>query len=202
MSGVGSTRDKIITASNELFRRYGYNGTSLAQISEASGATTGSIYHFFPGGKVDLGVAVVNTTGSIYRELFEAIAGAAENPVNGVYDVFVGAAATLEETDFIDPCPIGTIAREVANVSDPLRRAAADAMNSWIDAVTAHLTAAGVDDDAARALGELSVSAIEGGFVLARSRRDASVLVRSGEQVTKLIRDAVDAAPLTQRSGT
>ncbi len=199
---MSPTRDKIITASNELFRRYGYNGTSLSQISDASGATTGSIYHFFPGGKVDLGVAVVSTTGGIYRELFIAIAGAAQDPVQGILDVFIGAAATLEETDFIDPCPIGTIAREVANVSDPLRLATADAMNSWVDAVEAHLTAAGVSDETARALAELSVSAIEGGFVLARSRRDASVLVRSGEQVTRLIRDEVASAALRQRSGT
>ncbi len=75
-----ATRDRIIVASNELFRRYGYNGTSLSQISAASGATTGSIYHFFPGGKEDLGVAVIETTAGVYRELFESIAGATSDP--------------------------------------------------------------------------------------------------------------------------
>ena len=67
---MATTEDRIIAATNELFRHHGYNGTSLKQISEASGATIGSIYHFFPGGKEALGVAVVEATGSVYRELF------------------------------------------------------------------------------------------------------------------------------------
>ena len=73
-----STRDRIIVATNELFRRQGYNGTSLSQISKASGATIGSIYHFFPGGKEALAVAVVDATGEVYRELFESIVAEAE----------------------------------------------------------------------------------------------------------------------------
>ena len=51
------TRDRIIVATNELFRVHGYNATSLSQISQASGATVGSIYHFFPGGKEALAAA-------------------------------------------------------------------------------------------------------------------------------------------------
>ena len=48
------TRERIVTATNELFRRRGYNGTSLKDVTVASGATTGSLYHFFPGGKAEL----------------------------------------------------------------------------------------------------------------------------------------------------
>ena len=55
---MADTRDRILVATNELFRRQGYNGTSLSQISEAANATIGSIYHFFPGGKEALAVAV------------------------------------------------------------------------------------------------------------------------------------------------
>ena len=64
------TRDRIIAATNELFRRTGYNATSLSQISKASGATIGSIYHFFPGGKDALTVEVIRSTGLVYRDLF------------------------------------------------------------------------------------------------------------------------------------
>ena len=118
---MAGTRDRIIVATNELFRRYGYNGTTLTQISEASAATIGSIYHFFPGGKEALAVAVVETTGAVYRELFESIVAEADDAAAAYVDFFNGAAAVLEESDFIDPCPIGTIAREVANTSEPLR---------------------------------------------------------------------------------
>lgn len=198
---MADTRARIIVASNELFRRYGYNGTSLSQISTASGATTGSIYHFFTGGKEDLGVAVIETTGGTYRELFESIAGAASDPAQGVLDVFLGAAATIEETDFIDPCPIGTIAREVANVSEPLRLAAAHVFDSWVEAVALHISAAGVATDAARSLAELSVTSLEGGFVVSRARRDAGILARAGQHVADVIRAEITAANSVQRSG-
>ena len=113
-----------MVATNELFRRHGYNGTSLSQISHASGATIGSIYHFFPGGKEALALAVIDATGDVYRELFESIVAEAESPWAAFIDFFTSAATALEETDFIDPCPIGTIAREVASSNEPLRQAA------------------------------------------------------------------------------
>ena len=185
-----STRDRIIVATNELFRRQGYHGTSLSQISEASSATIGSIYHFFPGGKEALAVAVVDTTGEVYRELFESIAAEAESPAAAYIDFFTSAAAVLEESDFIDPCPIGTIAREVANTSEPLREAAARAFESWIDAARAHLTAAGVQPDVAHELGTLFVSTVEGMFVLSRTQREAAPLRAAGRHLAALVEQA------------
>ena len=139
-------------------------------------------------------MAVIETTGGVYRELFESIAGAASDPADGILDVFIGAAATLEQTDFIDPCPIGTMAREVANVSEPLRQAASRAFDSWVDAVARRLAAAGVGADDARSLAELSVTSLEGGFVLSRTRRDAAILARIGRHVSDVIRAEVAAA--------
>ena len=98
-----STRDRIIVATNELFRRNGYNGTSLSQISKAANATIGSIYHFFPGGKEALAVATVETTGAVYRELFETIAKEASDPATAYVDFFTAAAAVLEDSGYIDP---------------------------------------------------------------------------------------------------
>ena len=188
---MASTRDRIIVATNELFRRHGYHGTSLSQISVASGATIGSIYHFFPGGKEALAVTVIDTTGAIYRELFESIAADAPDPAGAFGAFFVGAAAVLEETDFIDLCPIGTIAREVANTSEPLRLAAQNAFNSWITAVSAYLTAAGVPPEPAEELAVLFVSTIEGTFVLSRTQRNTAPLAAAGRYLARFVDDAV-----------
>jgi AcrR family transcriptional regulator len=191
---MASTRDRIIVATNELFRRNGYNGTSLSQISAASSATIGSIYHFFPGGKEALAVAVIGATGEVYRELFESIAAEAESPAAAYVDFFTGAAAVLEDTDFIDPCPIGTIAREVANSSEPLREAAGRAFASWIAAARTHLTAAGVRADVADELAALFVSTVEGMFVLSRTQRDTAALRAAGRHLAGLVERAVDEA--------
>ncbi len=194
---MASTRDRIIVATNELFRRCGYNGTSLSQISEASGATIGSIYHFFPGGKEALAIAVVDATGEVYRELFESIAAEADSPARAFIDFFTGAAAVLEESDFIDPCPIGTIAREVASSNEPLRSAAERAFDSWIAAARTHLEVAGVRPDMADELAVLFVSTVEGMFVVSRTRRDTAPLHAAGRHFAALVEQAVkDMAPL------
>lgn len=197
---MSSTRDRIIVATNELFRRQGYNGTSLSQISHASGATIGSIYHFFPGGKEALAVAVIDTTGAIYRELFEAIAAAATDPASAYRDFFAGAAAVLESSDYLDPCPIGGIAREVANTSEPLRRAAQAAFDSWIAAVCHHLTEAGVPAQAAESLASLFVVTIEGAFVLSRTQRSTTALITAGNHLSELAARSVGAAPRRRRA--
>jgi AcrR family transcriptional regulator len=188
-----TTRDRIIVATNELFRRHGYNGTSLSQISEAADATTGSIYHFFPGGKEALGVAVIDTTGAVYRELFESITAEHPDPLDAFQSFFDSAADVLEESDFIDPCPIGTIAREVANTSEPLRRAAERAFNSWIESAKNYLINSGIDPDAADDLATMFVATVEGGFVLSRTLRSTDPLKAIALHVVA----AINTAPRT-----
>jgi AcrR family transcriptional regulator len=100
------TRERIVTATGELFRRQGYNGTSLKQVTAAAGAPFGSLYHFFPGGKEELADEVIRTSGAAYRSLFELVYDAAADPPTAVTDFFDGAAAVLEETGYLDACPI------------------------------------------------------------------------------------------------
>ena len=184
---MNATRDRIVTATTELFRTRGFNGTSLKQITDASGATTGSLYHFFPGGKEQLAQVVIETSGAAYRQLFEMIADAATDPAMAITDFFEGAAIVLEETDFIDPCPIGTVAREVASTNDQLRQATHTVFVSWIDAAADRFAAAGLARNDALGLATTLVAAIEGGFVLARAGRDASPLRAAGQHLRQLV---------------
>lgn len=189
-----TTQDRIIVATNELFRRYGYNGTSLSRISDASEATIGSIYHFFPGGKEELAVAVVESTGEVYRQLFESIVADAADTATGFRNVFLGAATVLEETDYIDPCPIGTIAREAANTIEPLRVASDKAFQSWIGAARDHLAAAGVAKPEAERLAMMFVATLEGCFVLSRAQRSTEPLIAASGSIAQLADAAIAAA--------
>jgi AcrR family transcriptional regulator len=198
MQVVADTRDRFLTATNESFRRRGYNGTSLKHVTAAAQAPTGSLYHFFPGGKDELAAEVITTSGAAYRELFEAIADAAASPGDAVSDFFDGAALVLEETLFIDPCPIGTVAREVASTNEPLRAATERVFQSWVDAAATRLAAAGVDNEEAERLATAMIAALEGSFVLARAKRDANVLRDTGRIMRRVVETAVDA--VTQRT--
>jgi AcrR family transcriptional regulator len=196
MQVVADTRDRLLAATNESFRRRGYNGTSVKDVTSAAQAPTGSLYHFFPGGKDDLTAAVITTSGAAYRELFEAIADEASSPAATITDFFDAAATVLEETDFIDPCPIGTVAREVASTNEPLRLATAQVLASWIDAATSRLAQAGIAPDDARTLATAIVAALEGSFVLARARRDADVLRDTGRIMRGVVESKLARVPV------
>jgi AcrR family transcriptional regulator len=188
---ASDTRQRIITATNELFRRHGYNGTSLSQVSKAAPATIGSIYHFFPGGKEALAVAVIESTGSVYRQLFESIVAEANDPASAFAHFFDRAGQVLVETDFIDPCPIGTIAREVASTSEPMRRAAEAIFDSWIDSAIDFLVQSGIRQDQAQDLATLFVIMTEGGFVLSRTKRSIEPLHAVARITSPLISSAL-----------
>ena len=49
------TRERLVVAMGELLRRQGYGATTVKQLTEAAGATMGSLYHHFPGGTGDVG---------------------------------------------------------------------------------------------------------------------------------------------------
>lgn len=186
---MASTRDRLIAATNELFRRQGYNGTGLKDVTTAADATTGSLYHFFPNGKAQLAEAVITESGLAYQQLFEAIADEASDPAQAIADFFDGAAQVLADTDYIDVCPIGTVAREVASTDDTLRMASDRVFASWIDTAATRFSRAGLEDAASRALATTVVAALEGGFILARTSRDATVLRTIGQQMSELITD-------------
>ncbi len=192
---MASTRDRLLTSTNELFRTHGLNGTSLKQVTEAAGAPIGSLYHHFPGGKEELAEAVLRTSGATYQALFEMIADAAADPAAAVTDFFEGAAAVLEETDFIDICPIGTVAREVASTSERLREASQTVFDGWFAAMAGRLEAAGVPSVDAVDLARTTVATLEGCFMLARTARDATVLRTAGRHVRSMVEGALAEVP-------
>ena len=196
-SAVSATRERIIAATHELFRRHGFHATSLKDVTVAAAAPTGSLYHFFPGGKTELAEAVLRETGAAYQQLFELIADEAPDPASGVEAFFDGAADVLAESDYVDVCPIGSIAREVASTNEPLREAAAAVFDAWARAAASRFAAAGVAEPAARRLAVTVIAMLEGAFVLARAERDADVVRQVGGHARSLIDNelAAGAAP-------
>ena len=133
---AGTTKNRIMDSSAELFRRQGYAGTGIKQILAAANAPFGSLYHFFPGGKEQLGAETIRSSGQLYSELFATIAAQAPDVPTAVGDFFTGAAETLVETDYADACPIATVALEVASTNEQLRVACAEVFESWIEGAT------------------------------------------------------------------
>lgn len=194
MSGTMSgTRERIVSASADLLRRRGYTGTGVKQIAAAAGAPFGSLYHFFPGGKEQLGAETIRWSGRMYGQLLPLIFDASPDPVTGVQAFFAAAADQMEDSGYADGCPIATVALEVSSSSEPLRQACADVFGSWIQAATRRFTAAGLPEAAARQLAIGLLAALEGAFVLSRALRSTEPLTIAGEQAAAAVATALAA---------
>src|SRR3954468_10501995 len=186
-----ATKDRILDATAELFRRHGYTGTGLKQIVAKANAPFGSVYHHFPGGKQQLGAEVIERAGEMYFELVAAIINAAPDLVTGVHDCFAGAAAVLAATDYADACPIETVALEVASTNETLRVATAEVFESWVAGLAARLRTDGIDDATARELSIMVITMLEGAFVLARASRTPEALEVAGRVCVAAVAAAV-----------
>jgi AcrR family transcriptional regulator len=184
-------KDRNLNTTADLFRRYGYTGTGMKQIAAEANAPFGSVYHFFPGGKQELGQNVIRRSGRMYGELFEAIVDPAPDIATGIGDFFVGAAETLRQTDYADACPIATVALEVASSSEPLREATAEVFESWIGGAEQRFAAAGISGTEARELAITVLASLEGAFVLSRATRSTEPIEVAGAAATEAVRAAL-----------
>jgi AcrR family transcriptional regulator len=188
---ASTTKDRIIDSSAELFRRQGYTATGVKQIVEAANAPFGSIYHFFPGGKEQLGAETIRSSGQLYIQLFATIAMQAPDALSAVGDFFAGATDTLTETDYADACPIATVALEVASTSEPLREATAEVFDSWIAGATEYFIAVGIPRPTARELAFTMLSLLEGAFIFCRATRTTEPLQIAGASAVAAVQAAL-----------
>jgi AcrR family transcriptional regulator len=191
---ANDTKDRILESTAELFRRQGYTGTGMKQIAAEAAAPFGSLYHFFPGGKEQLGSEVIRTSGRLYTQLFAAVASQAPDVLSAVHDFFAGAAETLHETDYADACPIATVALEVASSNEPLRQATAEVFTEWIDGATEYFVFAGISRARSRELAFAILCLLEGAFIFSRAMRSTESLHVAGVTAVEAVRQALHEA--------
>jgi AcrR family transcriptional regulator len=185
------TKDRIVGAGAELFRRQGYTGTGVKQIVAEANAPFGSLYHFFPGGKEQLAAEVIRFSGGMYAQVVVEAIAPAKDPLHLVELFFGGAARHLRETDYEDACPIATVALEVASTSEPLRQATAEVFEAWIAGLAASLRSVGVAEDKSRELSVAMLLSLEGAFVLSRAGRTTEPLEVAGRAMAQVVGNAL-----------
>ena len=186
-----TTRERIVQSSADLFRRQGYTGTGVKQIVAEASAPFGSIYHFFPGGKEQLGEEVIRFSGALYGQLIDAFYEPGGDPVAATRNFFAAAADALRETDYADACPIATVALEVASTNETLREATAEVFDTWIDAASAMFASEGIPAEQSRELALTTLCLLEGAFIFCRAARSTEPLAAAGACAAATVREAL-----------
>ncbi|MBM7784123.1 TetR/AcrR family transcriptional regulator [Tenggerimyces flavus] len=187
------TRERIMATTAELFRRRGYNGTGLKQIVAEASAPFGSLYHFFPGGKVQLGEEVIRWSGGLYGQLIDSLFDPAPDVETAIAFAFHSAGETLVETDYADACPIATVALEVASTNETLRVTTHEVFESWLANLHERFVSAGLPAERARTLSQTLLMLLEGAFILCRAARTTEAMAAAGDAAVAEVRRAFDA---------
>ncbi|MBC3193756.1 TetR/AcrR family transcriptional regulator [Pseudonocardia sp. C8] len=195
--GQRATRTRLVEAAAALFSRNGYAATGVKAVLADAAAPYGSLYHWFPGGKQELGVAALEHGGERYRQLIESVYPDAKDVAEATADSFVLAAELLEQSDFDYSCPIATIALEVASTDEPMRVAAASAFESWLAVLEQRFAEAGMTAGTARDTAVQIFALLEGSLLLARTTRSTKPVATAG----RLAADTVAAALAAETAG-
>ena len=172
------TKERILETSGELFRRQGYMGTGVKQIVEEAGAPFGSLYHFFPGGKEELGAETIRRSGFLYGLLFPEYVGPTSTSSTG------SAPSSPAPRRLCGRPTTPTHARSPPSRSRspaPARSCARPAPTSSTPGSKAGPPASRRPASRASARGELAIeilAALEGAFVLSRALRSTEPSTR------------------------
>ncbi|EEX09468.1 transcriptional regulator, TetR family [Ruegeria lacuscaerulensis ITI-1157] len=175
-----NTRDRLTQTAARLFQRSGYNGVGLTEILTEAQAPKGSLYHHFPKGKQDLALAAASWASDGMRDMIAAAFNDAQDFRAGVTTLCHRIAKLFDSSPQWETCPIAATLFESPD-NRAFRDHADRLYESWIDEVRDHAKRFGIPqpDMAADTL----FIVMQGGWQLARARRDSNVLRRLPDHV-------------------
>jgi TetR/AcrR family transcriptional repressor of lmrAB and yxaGH operons len=154
-----------------LFRKHGYHGVGLNDILAAAEAPKGSLYHHFPGGKEEIGVAVV---GEITRGILGMLTTSrAKKSAAVLRQVGEQMAATIERTNH-EICTLFTAFLAERSTSPKLSEAVARAYAEMTAAIETRLREDGFPARAAKERAATIVMLLEGGAMIAQAQQSVA----------------------------
>jgi AcrR family transcriptional regulator len=184
---IVKTDQRIVRSMTELLRVQGYTATGIQQLAQAAGAPIGSIYHHFRGGKREVAAAALRESGAAYIQLLPMLLDQHAELATAIEAAFATAAEDIATTGWANMCPVVTVAGEIADTEPELRQVAAEVIATWIDEGSRYLSGRGLSPTDARAAMYALLTALEGGFVLARVQRAVEPLLAAGRAVAAYV---------------
>jgi TetR/AcrR family transcriptional regulator, lmrAB and yxaGH operons repressor len=174
------TREQMVRTAARLFASQGYEATGLVQVVEASGTPRGSVYFHFPGGKEQLASEALSLASMLYLGAVSSSIVKGPTTAKAVLRSSKVLAKGLEETDFLQGCPIAAVALETSGSNETLRIICSQYFKEWILLYENSLTQEGVAPERSQRLATTIVCVIEGGLLLSRTLRSSKPILDAG----------------------
>ncbi|MFJ9342419.1 TetR/AcrR family transcriptional regulator [Streptomyces sp. NPDC101733] len=181
------TRERLVGTASRLMQHGGYENTPVKQLVREAGATLGSLYHFFPGGKRELAVAAIHFGDEEFAGMLRAGLDAHPDPAEALRALARLLADALADSDWRDGCPVTATALETVGRLPEIQEACARAFAHWQEVVAAKLLASGIGEEDARDLAVTIVAALEGAETTAQLTSSRTPLLLAGHHLARLV---------------
>ncbi|MCO6000168.1 TetR/AcrR family transcriptional regulator [Actinoallomurus rhizosphaericola] len=170
-----SVRNQLIEHAEDVFRRKGFHGASVQDITRAAGAPKGSFYNHFAS-KEELAAEIV--LGYVQATDFAALKGDG-SALDRLRRHLSGQLDRIRASGVEFGCLLGTFASEAGTAGERVRRSVREALDGWIGALALTIRegqAAGeiTTDRSAADLAAFLLDLLEGATLRARATEDQS----------------------------
>lgn len=198
-----ATRSRIVEAAADLIYAHGVERTSLDDVMAASGVSKSQLYHYF----ADKNALVLEVIARQTERVLDA-----QRPHLETLDslpalkAWRNAFVRLNKAAQYRGCPLGSLASELANDSEPARKRLADSFAVWRDRIElglakmrerGELMASADPQELALAL----LSAVEGGLLLAKTTHSSRPLELSLDMAIDHVTRHMTPRPVAPKSG-
>ena len=185
------TRQFIIETAAPIFNKKGYAGTSMSDLTAATGLTKGSIYGNFKD-KNDVAVHAFQHNIDLIFDFFSKELKAADSTLNKLLAYPRGFRKIYPMILSYGGCPILNTGVEADDTHTVLRKMAAGVLSKWKQSIVSLIErgqAEGVlcSDIEAGNTAEILISLIEGGSVLAKVTGETTYMLNTIDTVETMI---------------
>ena len=174
----------MIEAAIELMRSYGLSGAGINDVVHLSGAPRGSLYHYFPDGKLQMAGEALAVHGERVAAAIERALSSARVGPQKVKALFEAFARRVEDAGFRKSCPFGCVALDLDDDTEALRSVVVQCFEVWRAVIAAHFPELG--ERAAMEYASLLLTGIEGAYVRARAEHSGEPFRETGRWLARL----------------
>jgi AcrR family transcriptional regulator len=174
-------RETYIPCLLRLFRQYGYDGATLAKISEATGLGKASLYHHFPGGKDEMVEAVLNHLQNWMEQNILQMLNRPGDPGLRLQQMCDRLSEVYEAGT--QPCLSAILL--LGSARDVFHDQVKEIYQIWLAAIAQVLTETGMNPVLAQERGENAVMMIQGSLILAQGLNTPAPFQRVMQQLPK-----------------
>ncbi len=203
MTKGDKTKERILRAATRLIHTRGYKNTSLNDIFAESGINKGSFYFHFSS-KDELVHAVIDRFLCSIERRLDTISGPGEKSPLETIDAYLSLmTAFMESSGCVGGCLLGNLSLEVSDWHEQLRIHLASSFGRFVDRF-ALIIREGQErgeirsDKTANEIAVFLMLLLEGGFVLAKARKDIAPLVVMKKNALEFITSAGNDPPRHQ----